>query len=125
MNRISTEGWEAQDGWSIAPAGLPWISEGSRVTLGNGVKLGNEVVLGAGAVLGTNARDPVDLGWADGYRKCVAQVEGVAMVGAGCRWFTLADALEHWGNHKEDRSTTMCLMQSAIAIAKLKGWRLK
>ena len=46
----------------------------------------------------------------------------VEWVGAGV---TLADALEHWGNHKEDRSTTMCLMQSAIAIAKLKGWRLK
>ena len=62
MNRISTEGWEAQDGWSIAPSGLLWISEGSRVTLGNGVTLGDGVTLGNDVELGNDARDPVDLG---------------------------------------------------------------
>jgi hypothetical protein len=45
----------------------------------------------------------------------------VAYIGAGCHWFTLHDALLHWAN-KPDRELTMCLMQSAIYIAGLRGW---
>jgi len=71
--------------------------------------------------LGAKSSDATDLGWADGYRKCIAQVDGVAYIGAGCRWFTLSDAIAHW-SAKPDRVMTMCLMESALAIAGLNGW---
>jgi len=86
------------------------------VTLGDGVRLGDRVRLG------DKCTDAVDLGWADGYRKCIAQVDGVAYIGAGCRWFPLADAIRHWANNP-DRELTMCLMQSAIFVAGLRGWK--
>lgn len=47
----------------------------------------------------------------------------MAWIGAGCRWFTLAEALKHWGAHDEDRSLTLCLMQAAKAVADLRGWK--
>jgi NDP-sugar pyrophosphorylase family protein len=99
---------------------------GNGVRLGDGVRLGNGVRLGDYVTLGNGARvlagsDAIDLGWADGYRKCIAQVNGVAHIGAGCRWFTLADALKHW-EPMEDRVMTMCLIQSAVFIAGYKGW---
>ncbi len=87
----------------------------------------HEASIGVGASIGEEARigekssDAVDLGWADGYRKCIAQIDGVAYVGAGCRWFTLADALKHW-SAKEDRDLTIGLMQSAVFVAGLRGW---
>ena len=71
--------------------------------------------------LGDRALDPIDIGYADGYRKCVCNVSGVAYIGAGCRWFCLADALEHWSD-RDDRDMTNCLMMAAIHIAVVKGW---
>ena len=47
----------------------------------------------------------------------------MAYIGAGCRWFTLGAAIKHWGNHTDDRAMTMCLMQSAVAIAGMRGWK--
>lgn len=105
------------------------VTLGDYVTLGNGVRLGDDVRLGKGVALGDGARlgggcsEVIDIGFADGYRKAIAQINGVAWIGAGCRWFTLADALAHWTNHKFDRSLTLALMQSAIAIADSKGWK--
>ena len=130
----STKDWVVDVIWKIAPAGLAWIEEGNGVrlgdnvrlgdgvTLGNGVRLGNGVTLGDDVRLGDKSTDAVDLGWADGYRKCIAQVDGVAYIGAGCRWFTLADAIKHWAD-REDRPLTRCLMQSAISVAGLRGWK--
>lgn len=82
------------------------------MTLGDWVTLGNDVTLGNG----------VTLGHADGYRKCVAEVDGVAYIGAGCRWFTLEAALRHWTAKGAEPELTMCLMQSAVYIAGLRGW---
>ena len=97
--------WPKDDyGWSIAPSGLSWIAEGARSSIGEG------------SSIGANASWALDLGFADGYRKSIANVKGVAYIGAGCRWFTLAEALRHWDN-KPDRIETMCLMQSAIYLA--------
>lgn len=53
--------------------------------------------IGDGARIGSNARNVTDIGFADGFRKCIAEVDGVAYIGAGCRWFTLSKALQHWG----------------------------
>ena len=34
----------------------------------------------------------------------------------------LAEAIKHWESHNKNRDLTLCLMQSAIHIAGLKGW---
>lgn len=118
----ATKDWATYDGiWKIAPAGLDWIAKGSRISVGARASIGARARIGEWASIGAKSSEAIDLGWADGYRKCIAQVDGVAYIGAGCRWFTLADALRHWDN-KEDRILTMCLMQSAVFIAGYKGW---
>jgi len=108
--------WERDGEWRIAPAGLSWIAQGSKV------RIGARASIGEGASIGEWASDAIDLGFADGYRKCIAQVDGVAYIGAGCRWFTLAEAIQHWGSHQDDRTHTMCLLESAVAIAGYRGW---
>jgi len=120
--------WPVKDGWKIAPAGLAWIAEGSRIQLGvnclldTGCRLGDSCRLGDECVLGKGAADPIDLGFTDGYRKVIAQVQGVAYIGAGCRWFTLEEAQEHW-QHRGDRALTRCALEAAKAIATAKGWK--
>ena len=84
--------------------------------------LGYKCILGKDIKLGDNAEDPIDLGFVEGYRKCIANVDGVAYIGAGCRWFTLQEAIRHWENRK-DRVLTKVLMKYALEIAKHKGWR--
>lgn len=104
-----------------------WCTLGNGCTLGdwcmmgNGCTLGDRCSLGNECMMGDEAGWSIDLGFADGYRKTLSDVDGVAYIGAGCRWFTLDDALAHWGNHKENRDLTMCLLQSAIYIAGLRG----
>ena len=156
--------WPVKAGWKIAPAGLAWIAEGSRIQLGvnclldtwcrlgdecvlgnwcrlgdscrlgdecrlgdgcrlgDSCRLGDECCFGDGCVLGKGAADPIDLGFTDGYRKVIAQVQGVAYIGAGCRWFTLEEAQEHW-QHRGDRALTRCALEAAKAIATAKGWK--
>ena len=94
---------------------------GAWASIGEGARIGDRASIGDRAHIGEGAEESIDLGWADGHRKCIAQVKGVAYIGAGCRWFTLADALKHWGS-KPNRELTMCLMQSAVFIAGYKGW---
>ena len=98
-----------------------YASIGNDAIIGSYASIGNGASIGSYASVGPRSSDAVDIGWADGYRKCIAQVDGVAYIGAGCRWFTLAEALKHWDN-KPDRVLTMCLMRTAIAIAQSKGW---
>ena len=114
--------WEREDEWRIAPAGLTWIAEGHRIIVGNDASIGSYAHIGNDASIGNGASEAIDLGFADGYRKCVANVRGVAYIGAGCRWFTLDDAIKHWESHDKNRDLTLRLMQSAIHIAGLKGW---
>lgn len=121
ISKISST-WGITDGWRVAPAGLDWIKEGHRIKPGNYCKLGYGCTLGDRCILGDKAKNSVDIGHADGYRKCIASVNGVAYIGAGCRWFTLAEAREHWQNHEQDRALTLCLLESAAAIAKHNGW---
>ena len=94
---------------------------GERARIGAAAIIGQRAIIGEGARIGPKSTEAIDLGWADGYRKCIAQVDGVAYIGAGCRWFTLDEAIAHWSG-KEDRILTMCLMQSAVSIAGYKGW---
>jgi NDP-sugar pyrophosphorylase family protein len=141
--------WPVVDGWSIAPSGLSWIQKGLRVkagngcrlgdgcTLGNGCRLGNYCTLGDvcrlgngcrlgdvcrlgnGCTLGDGCTNPIDLGVADGYRKCLAYVDGVPYIGAGCRWFSLDDAVAHWSNHDEDRRATQAQMRYAQELVRI------
>ena len=108
--------WEREGEWRIAPAGLAWIAGGHRIIIGDDARIGNYARIGDGA------SEAIDLGFADGFRKCIANVKGVAYIGAGCRWFTLDEAIKHWESHDKNRDLTLCLMQSAIHIARLKGW---
>ena len=138
--------WEREGEWRIAPAGLAWIAVGHRIIIGNdasigndarignyasigncasigdGARIGNYAHIGDGARIGDGASEAIDLGFADGFRKCIANVKGVAYIGAGCRWFTLDEAIKHWESHDKNRDLTLCLLQSAIHIAGLKGW---
>ena len=120
--------WERDGKWRIAPAGLAWIAEGHRIIVGNGAnigddaRIGNYTHIGNDARIGNDASEAIDIGFADGFRKCIANVKGVAYIGAGCRWFTLDEAIKHWESHDENRDLTLCLMQSATHIARLKGW---
>jgi NDP-sugar pyrophosphorylase family protein len=95
---------------------------GKRTYIGKGVYIDAWAHIGEEAYIGRGARGVIDLGFVDGYRKCIAEVDGVAYIGAGCRWFTLDDAIKHWSN-KDDRVLTMCLMMAAVHIAAVKGWK--
>ena len=142
-----TSAWRVDEkGWSISP-GVPWCAKGYRIrvgkmclagnwlVVGNGFKAGDWFTVGDGFTAddwfnagnsfkaGNNARGIAPLGYADGYWKCLSAVNDVAYIGAGCRWFPLAVAIQHWRNHKEDRRNTLALMQAAIALAKLHGLR--
>jgi NDP-sugar pyrophosphorylase family protein len=96
---------------------------GAHCRIRNDVRISEKTQLGSYSYVGAFATDPVDIGCADGWRKIVAGVNGIAHIGAGCRWFTLARAIQHWSNHAEDRSHTLALLESAKAIAKLKNWK--
>ena len=109
------------DGFSVGDR----FKAGNRFTAGNRFIVGNNFTVGDGFAggdsfkAGDDATGIANIGLADGYAKSISSVGGVAYIGAGCRWFTLRDALEHWGNHEEDRRMTMCLLESAKAIAAL------
>ena len=87
--------------------------------------IGQDARIGQGARVGPNARWIACVGFADGYYKDLCAVGDVAYIGAGCRWFTLGEALRHWGDHEEDRQDTLDLMQAAVAIAKRLGLKLE
>jgi len=51
-------------------------------------------------------------------------VDGVAYIGAGCQWFTLAAAQRHWAD-RGSRALTRALLLAAAQIARVKGWRME
>ena len=109
---------EAYVGGRARAFGDAWIRGDAKV-LGDAQVPGGVVRSGAHYTL-----DSVVLfGKCDGYTRIVCQVDGVAYIGAGCRWFTIADAREHWGGHADgSRDTAMALLEGAANIARLRGW---
>lgn len=95
---------------------------GTGAAIGRGAIVTSSAELGNGAVVPEYGQHTVDLGLADGYRKCISEVAGVAIITAGCRTFTLDEALDHWGHHHLNRDLTMCLLEAAQAIARIRGW---
>ena len=142
--------WEIDGGWPVSP-GVSWCAKGYKIKVGNRVRIGDRVSIGdearigfnveihSGACIGTAARVlseawvggyalvgagstfVADIGTSDGYSKALCSLDGVAYIGSGCRWLTINAAAERWGNHDEDRSMALCLLESAKAIANLKG----
>ena len=93
--------------------------------IGVGASIGQGATIGQGARIERHARWIACVGFADGYYKDLCVVGDVAYIGAGCHWFTLSEALRHWGNHPEERQDTLDLMQAAVAIAKRRGLKLE
>lgn len=89
--------------------------------IGEKCKLLKRTNLGSHICVGANATDVIDLGLVEGFRKCIASVDGVAYIGSGCRWFCLRDAIEHWKDRR-DRSLTRAIMKAAEEIARIKQW---
>ena len=58
----------------------------------------------------------------DGYCKSLCEVDGVAWIMSGCRWFTLANARRHWA-HKSNRVTTFLMLEGIAAVAKSRNLR--
>ena len=93
---------------------------GQGAVIGPYAVIGEDAVIGHNARVGPNARWIACVGFADGYYKDLCAVGDVAYIGAGCRrWFTLGEALRHWGDHEGDRRATMALMEGAKALATL------
>lgn len=102
-----------------------YVDFGDDITLGSRTHLPSHTVLGDGLTLGPGVTEAYDLGYCDLYRKAIACVDGVAWIAAGCRWFTLAEALEHWEYRESegrDRKLTRAIMLAAAEIARVKGW---
>lgn len=56
----------------------------------------------------------------ENYSKTLNNLNGVAYIAAGCRWFSLKKAKEHWEN-RPDRVMTFAAMKFASEIAKMHG----
>lgn len=97
---------------------LPYNARvGDDSIIGYKVDLSTQSVnFGAGAIVPDNATAAWDLGYADGYRKVLSNVKGVATITAGCRHFPLDSAECHWST-KDGRRDTMALMAAARIIA--------
>ena len=142
--------WEIDGAWSVSP-GVSWCAKGFKIKVGSRVYIGDRVSIrnearigfdaeilcgacidtaarvfsgasvGCWALVGTGSTFVANIGSSDGYSKALCSLDGVAYIGSGCRWFTINAATEHWGDHEEDRSMALCLLESAKAIASLKG----
>jgi carbonic anhydrase/acetyltransferase-like protein (isoleucine patch superfamily) len=100
---------------------MTYIQETARI--GAGVVIGDEAVIGADAVIEVGARvlrgDTyiAVLGHCEGYVKTLCDRDGVAWINAGCRSFSLDDAISHWAG-KEARPEAMKLMDKALGLAR-------
>ena len=92
-----------------------FIAEGYFIAEGNFRAKGNFI-----AHYKIYTESPIHIGDVDGYAKYLVMQGGKPYIESGCRYFSLDDAIEHWGNHKENRDLTMCLMETAKTIVKLK-----
>ncbi len=75
-----------------------------------------------GKVNGKDAQRVLTVTACEGWPKTLCDVDGVAYVLAGCQFFTLAAAIEHWRN-RPDRVMTFAMLAGVSEVAKL--WGLK
>lgn len=82
--------------------------------------------LGGADLRGANVGDDlIDGGQrSDGYRFVGSIKGGEIMIGAGCRYFTIEQAREHWTRTRGDTSLgkeTMCILQHIEDMARIRG----
>ena len=106
-------------GVSISASVGDRASVGAWARVGAGASVGEGVSVGEGASVGDKSTLIADLGSYEGYRKCLCALDGVAYIGAGCRWFTLKEAKKHWSAKKKDRRITRSMLTTASLIAKI------
>ena len=97
---------------------------GNDTTIGDDTIIGNYTNLGANSKVLDNSKECIDLGFYDGFRKVLCLVDVQARIASGCRDFSISEALEHWGNHKDDRKMTFFCIETAQKIALSKGWKV-
>jgi NDP-sugar pyrophosphorylase family protein len=138
--------WPVVNGWSVAPEDTAFCVKGTRLMVGNGVKIGNwanigdeakignwanigdEAKIGDGANIGDEAKigdgaaDPINLGFADGFSCHLAQVDGVAFIGGGCKWLNVTDAITYVTGRSE-RAEMLDRVLYAATIADRLGWK--
>jgi hypothetical protein len=107
--------WETSGTWKIAPEGQEHFPVGARVSIGFNCAAGDDFKAG------DDAKGIHNFGITNGHSKSLSSVDGVAYVGAGCRWFTLDAARLHWEHHTQDRAMTLCLLPAMYAMAKHLG----
>jgi len=66
----------------------------------------------------------IDLGCPDGWPAYAWLRDGVCMVQVGCRSKTIAEAREYWRG-KNDRREVLVALDSAEAVATLRGWGIE
>ncbi len=105
-----------------------WAKIGDAATIGNWAKIGDEAKIGSwakigdAATIGNWAADPINLGFADGFAVHLAQVEGVAFIGGGCKWLNIDNAIAYVTGRPE-RAEMLDRVLYAATIADRKGWR--
>ena len=102
-----------------------WARIGDRASIGDGASIGGETHIGDrasisdGARIGDGAKFLFDLGSFEGYRKVICDLNGVAYIGAGCRWLTLADAIKNWPASRKSRPITHAMLETAKTVANI------
>ena len=88
------------------------VSLGDYVRLGNGVRLGDDVSVEANTLIcaGRDHR---------GYEFLGVPHKGALMIAAGCRWFTLSEALEHWAENAEALAKVRFIKSEHLRLARL------
>jgi len=59
---------------------------------------------------------------ARGYRFVAVQHDSGTMIAAGCRWLTLAEALEHWPGESKNGLECRAKVDLIAAVAAQRGW---
>jgi hypothetical protein len=84
--------------------------------IGQGARIERGAFIGQGAIIERGDKYVTVLGFADGYWKTLTRRNSMLWINAGCRSFSAADALKHWGpSHKSDRSLTYALLVAGLA----------
>ena len=87
-----------------------YIEQGAYI--GQGARIGQGAHIGQGALIRKGDEYVTVLGYADDYWKTLTRRNGVLWINAGCRDFSLDDALKHW-RKAPNRELTYALVKAA------------
>ena len=69
----------------------------------------------------THAIGAIDCGTPDGWRIVIVRHDDDIRIAAGCRWFTLREAVAHWEGFG-DRKRTRATLDYIRALCAVEGW---